>query len=100
MFRSVGKKATHDRIIDSKHLNSSVNFSELLPPLGKEHIGFDQRGLASHYWFPPSMHGAPRQTSLIGNTWGFRILLNTKFKAATHNIPIFLLFEGVNYRVP
>lgn len=88
------KKAIHDRIIDSKHLNSSVNFSGLLPSRGKERVGLDQRGLTSHYWFPPSLHGAPRQTSLIGNTWGLRILLNTKFKAATNDIPVFLVSEA------
>lgn len=89
------KKAIRDRIIDSKHLNSSVNFSGLLPPLGKEHFGLDQRGLTSHYWFPPTLHGSPRQTSLIGNTCGPRILLNTKFEAATDNIPVLLLSKAV-----
>lgn len=43
---------------------------------------------------PPSSHGAPRQTLLIGNTWGLRILLNTKSKAATNNVPVFLVLEA------
>lgn len=44
---------------------------------------------------PPTVHGAPRQTSLIGNTWGLRLLLDTKFEATTDNIPVLLLSKAV-----